>query len=56
MWVSALFRDSIPSIPTEAASKHGLNSEPESFKVSRKLFYHGKISASRSAGCEQDWG
>lgn len=48
--------DSIPSIPTEAASKHGLNLEPNSFKVSWKLFYHSKITASCSAGYDWDGG
>lgn len=38
------FPCSIPSSPSEIASKRGLNLEPESFKVSRKLFYHSKIS------------
>lgn len=56
MWMPAPSPDSIPSIPTEAASKHGLNLEPESFKVSWKLFYQSKISASRGAVCDQDWG
>lgn len=48
--VSAPSPDSIPNSPTKAASKHGLDLEPKGFKASRKLFYHGKISASRSAG------
>lgn len=47
---------SIPSIPSETASKHGLNLEPKSFKVSRKLFYHSKISAGCGAGSQRGWG
>lgn len=50
------FPCSIPSIPSEIASECGLNLEPESFKVSRKLFYQGEISAGCSAGSQWGWG